>query len=72
MTLGDKLTALNRDEEAYVNYQTFLEESQDYPDSISIYRKLLPLAQKLGKTDDAAKYDAKVNTTNAPPATKPQ
>jgi tetratricopeptide (TPR) repeat protein len=71
LTLGEKLTALNRDEDAYVNYQKLLEESPDYADTLSIYRKLLPLAQKLGKQDDAAKYDAKVNppnptNTNAP------
>jgi uncharacterized protein (TIGR03790 family) len=70
-TLGEKLTALNRDEDAYVNYQKLLEESPDYADTLSIYRKLLPLAQKLGKQDEAAKYDAKVNppnptNTNAP------
>jgi len=73
LTLGEKLMALNRDEEAYSNYQKLLEESPDFLDSLSIYRKLLSLAQKLGKTDDAVKYDAKVNPiTNAPPATKGQ
>jgi uncharacterized protein (TIGR03790 family) len=57
LTLGEKLAALNRDEDAYSNYQKFLEESPDYPDKVSIYRKLLPLAQKLGKNEDAAKYE---------------
>jgi uncharacterized protein (TIGR03790 family) len=71
LTLSEKLMALNRDEDAYANYQKFLEESPDYSDLLLIYRKLLPLAQKLGKQDDAAKYDAKVNppnptNTNAP------
>ncbi|MCU0786109.1 MAG: TIGR03790 family protein [Verrucomicrobia bacterium] len=74
LTLGEKLTALNRDEDAYVNYLKFLEESPDYADTPSIYRKLLPLAQKLGKKDDAARYEEKINpptppsSTNNPPA----
>ena len=55
LELGEKLAALSRDEDAYLNYQKFLEESPDYPDKVSIYRKLLPLAQKLGKKDDAMK-----------------
>lgn len=66
LTLGEKLTSLNRNEEAYEDYQTLLAESPAYPDSISIYRKLLTLAQKLGKKDEAAKYNAIVNPTNAP------
>lgn len=61
LELGDKLAALSRDEEAYQNYQKFLEESPDYPDKASLYRKLLPLAQKLGKKDDAEKYQRQLN-----------
>jgi tetratricopeptide (TPR) repeat protein len=61
LMLGEKLAALNRDEDAYHNYQKFLEESPDYPDKLSIYRKLLPLAQKLGKKDDAEKYQRQIN-----------
>ena len=61
LMLGEKLAALSRDEDAYLNYQKFLEESPDYPDKLSIYRKLLPLAQKLGKQYDAEKYQRQIN-----------
>lgn len=70
LTLGEKLVALNRDADAYENYQKFLDESLDYPDLLSIYRKLLPLAQKLGRKADAAKYGEQINLTNAPAAAK--
>lgn len=72
LTLGEKLTALNRDEDAYVNYQKFLEESPDYADLPSIYRKLLPLAQKLGQKDDATRYEGKINPPNPPAPAKSQ
>lgn len=61
LTLGEKFAALGRDEDAYTNYEKLLEESPDYPDLPSIYRKLLPLAQTLGKNEDAAKYEASLN-----------
>lgn len=70
LTLGEKLTAAGRDEEAFTNYQQFLEESSAYPDKLSTLRKLLPLAQKLGKRDDAEKYGAEIKRLTEPPATK--
>lgn len=61
LTLGDKLIALERNEEAFANFQRFLEENPNYPDKLPIYRKLLPLAQKLGKKEEAAKFEALIN-----------
>jgi len=58
LALGERLTALNREAEAYDNYEKLLQESPDYPDKPAIYRLLLPLAKKLGKTADAEKYQA--------------
>ena len=66
LTVGDKLLSLERNEEALANFQKFLEENPSYPDLLEIYRKLLPLAQKLGKKDEAAKWENYLNTTNAP------
>jgi tetratricopeptide (TPR) repeat protein len=71
LTLGEKLLALNREEEAYANYQKFVEESPDYADRLSIYQKLLSLAQKLGKKDDATKYEEQIKLLTAPAAAKP-
>lgn len=66
LTLGDRLLALDRNEEAFANFQQFLVETPNYPDKLAIYRKLLPLAQKLGKTSDAAKYEEQIKRLTEP------
>jgi uncharacterized protein (TIGR03790 family) len=71
LTLGERLVALDREAEAYADYQKLLEVDPDYPDMAALYRKLLPLAQKLNKTSDAEKYEAELNRLTAPPQ-KPQ
>ena len=38
---------MDRQQEAYEDYQKLLQEFPDYPDKLAICRKLLPLAQKL-------------------------
>ena len=60
LTLGERLLALARDTDAYENYQKFLTECPDYPDKLVIYKKLLPLAQKLNKKADAEGYEAEL------------
>ena len=67
LTLGEKLPALDRPQEAYEDYQKLLHEFPDYPDKLAIYRKLLPLAQKLDKKADAEKYEAEINRLSPPP-----
>jgi uncharacterized protein (TIGR03790 family) len=71
LTLAEKLTALERQQEACEDYQKLLHEFPDYPDKLAIYRKLLPLAQKLGKKTDAEGYEAEINRLSPPPP-KPQ
>lgn len=68
LTLGDKLIALNREEEALADFQKFLEENPGYSDKLPIYRKLLPLAQKLGKRDDATKVEEQIKALGGSPA----
>jgi uncharacterized protein (TIGR03790 family) len=64
LVLGEKLAALSPEEdakgeqEAYEDYQKLLQEAPDYPDKPSIYRRLLPLAQKLHKQAEAERYEA--------------
>lgn len=67
LTLGEKLLALDRTQEAYEDYQELLQEFPDYPDKLAICRKLLALAQKLDKKADAAGYEAEVNRLAPPP-----
>jgi tetratricopeptide (TPR) repeat protein len=68
LTLGDRLLVLDRTAEAYADYQKLLEELPAYPDKLAIYKKLLPLAQKLNKTEDAETYQAEITRLTPPPA----
>jgi len=67
LTLFDKLLALDRQPEAYEDYQKLLQEYPSYPDKLAIYRKLLPLAQKLDRKADAENYQAEINRLSPPP-----
>jgi tetratricopeptide (TPR) repeat protein len=67
LTLAEKLPALDRPQEACEDYQKLLQEFPDYPDKLTIYRKLLPLAQKLDKKADVERYEAEVNRLSPPP-----
>jgi uncharacterized protein (TIGR03790 family) len=58
LTLGEKLTVLGREAEAYAAYQELLAEHPEYPDKVRLFRILLPMAQKLNKTNDIARYEA--------------
>jgi uncharacterized protein (TIGR03790 family) len=60
LTLGEHLTALGRNAEAYADYQQVLADWPDYPDKPALYGTLLPLAQKLNKKADAEKYEAEL------------
>jgi tetratricopeptide (TPR) repeat protein len=71
LTLAERLPALNRQQEACENYQKLLQEFPDYPDKLTIYRKLLPLAEKLDKKTDMERYEAEI-TRLSPPPPKPQ
>ena len=60
LTLGEKLTSLDRPLEALRHYEKLLEEMPDYPDKPAIYRLLLPLARKLDRKADVEKYEAAI------------
>jgi len=49
LTLGEKLIAAKRDEEARANYQRLLQESPDYPGNAAIEQKLAGIAAPPGK-----------------------
>ncbi len=66
LTLGEKLTALQREQEALEMYQKLLRQFPDYPDKLSIYRKLVPLAQKLNKPAEVEKYEAEIKALSRP------
>ncbi len=67
LTLGEKLMALERDQEAYEDYQKLLEEFPDYPGKLTVYQRLLLIAQKLNKKTDAEKYEAEIRSLSPHP-----
>jgi len=69
LNLGEKLVALNREPDAYADYQQLLQEFPQYPGKLSIYKKLLPLAKKLDKKADAAQYESAIASETRPPPT---
>lgn len=69
LTLGTRLEQMKRLESAYDDYVSLLQENPDYPNKLSIYRKLVPLAGKLDKKEDVAKYEELIKQLLPPPAT---
>jgi tetratricopeptide (TPR) repeat protein len=63
--LRDKLIAAGDYAEAYRVSKSFIQKYPAYPNPLPIYRELAELAQKLGKTEDAAKYDGQVRHLSA-------
>jgi uncharacterized protein (TIGR03790 family) len=60
LALGEKLRSLDRTDEAYETYQKLLRDYPDFPDKSGVYKRLLPLAQKLDKKTDLQVYQAAV------------
>jgi tetratricopeptide (TPR) repeat protein len=67
LTLGERYLAQNQDADAYTDYQRLIKDFPNYPDKLAIYKKLLPLAQKLEKKDDAEAYQAEITRLTPPP-----
>jgi tetratricopeptide (TPR) repeat protein len=55
-TLAPMQNNLGRGREAYELYQSVLRDYPSYPDALSLYKRLLPLAQQHGKPGEAAEY----------------
>jgi uncharacterized protein (TIGR03790 family) len=66
LTSGELLVRLQREAEAYEDYSKILQEFPAYPQKSSIYRQLLPLAQKLNKKEEAQKFQAALEAQAAP------
>jgi len=58
LTLGDKLVAAGRENDAIENYKHLLAESPDYPGKPSVEAKMTALEQKIANTNSAAKNEA--------------
>jgi uncharacterized protein (TIGR03790 family) len=67
LTLGERLVAQDRAAESYAQYERLLKESPKYPDKLGVYKKLLPLAEKLGKKAEAEACQAEIARLTPPP-----
>ncbi len=65
LELSDKLRGLNKEEEAYDYYQALLKDCPDYPNKRDIVQRLVPLARKMNKNADVAKYEAELKSLPA-------
>lgn len=70
LTLAQRRGLLGSDPRAFELYQQFLKEFPDYPDLLTVYQKLLPIARKLGKADEAARIEREIQRLT-PAAPKP-
>ena len=67
LTLGERLTALEREPDAYENYKRFIQENPAYPDKVTVLRKLVALARKLAKKSDLETYEAAIRMETGVP-----
>ena len=68
LALANQLPSLGRDAEAYQVYQDFLKRFPDYPNPGAIYRPLRDLAEKLGRSQEAEKYQREIDRLTPPRA----
>ena len=66
-SLGETLVALNRDEDAFANYRKLIEENVNHPNKVPIYQRLAALANKMGKTEEAARWEGLVQMLTTKP-----
>jgi uncharacterized protein (TIGR03790 family) len=67
LALVDRLEAQNRTREAYDDLLKLLQENKDYPNKLAIYKRMLPLAQKLNARKDVARYEELIHQLTPPP-----
>lgn len=70
LVLADKLTAAGEEKEAMELYEEFLKKTPTYAEPLAIYKKLFALAEKLQKSEDAARFKKEMDRLS--PAAKAQ
>jgi uncharacterized protein (TIGR03790 family) len=61
LALARMLDFAGKEQDAFGVYQQFVKSFPDYPDLLSIYRKLSPLAAQFGKSDEQEQYQREIN-----------
>lgn len=69
LNLAEHLPPLKRDQDAYTVYRQFLKDFPDYPDLLTVYKRLYDLAHHLGKNADAEGYQHEIDWLASPPST---
>lgn len=67
LTLAEKRQLYGPDSAAFAVYEQFLKENPDYPDSLSIYKKLLPLAQRLDRKSEVERCEKEIKRLTPTP-----
>jgi uncharacterized protein (TIGR03790 family) len=60
LLLAHRRSIYGPDQKAVEHYRQFLKEFPDYPEKLTIYRKLLPIAQKLGDKLEVERCEAEI------------
>jgi uncharacterized protein (TIGR03790 family) len=68
LTLAEKRELYGPDSTALALYQQFLKEYPNYPDQLSIYKRMLPLARRLDRKSDVEHYEKEINRLTPAPA----
>jgi uncharacterized protein (TIGR03790 family) len=68
--LGQRRRVYGPDRAAFEIYEKFLQEFPDYPDLLSIYQKLLPLAQRLGQKEQVERCEREIKRLSPPLSNK--
>jgi uncharacterized protein (TIGR03790 family) len=66
LALAGQYAASGSTQAAFDALQRLLKEVPDYPDPLAIDRQLLPLAQALGRKDDAQRYEQEIRRLSPP------
>ena len=72
LNLANRRTYFGSHQAAYDLYRQFLKECPDYPDLLTIYQKMLTLAEKLDKKEDAARWQKEIQRLTPPPPASPK
>ncbi len=72
LDLAPRLSAQDRNGDAFEVYQNFVKDFPDYADLPAIYRRLIELAHVLNKKEDEARYQTELNRLTLPQDTLPK
>ena len=69
MKCAERRSVYGPDAKAYAHYETLLKENPDYPDSLKVYRLMLPVAQRMNNAAAIEQCQKEVKRLSPPPAT---